>query len=500
MEARAPAPASEPPPSLPPPTPAGPVGPTVATPAARQRIQTLSFDPEVQLLAERLSFGPTPALVEEIETLGVEGWLEAQLAPETLDDAVADSAVAGLSTLALDNATRRERVEAQEAVREIRHGTLLRALTSRRQLLELMVDFWSNHLNVDVRRRDVAWLKASDDRDVIRPHALGRFADLLQASAKSPAMLVYLDNDKNRGSSPNENYGRELLELHTVGIEAGYSEDDVRSSARLLSGWRVREGAFAFEPEEHAPGPKQVMGFATAGVSGLADGEAYLDYLARHPATAARLARKLCVRFVADDPPAALVDAVAAAYRENDTAIVPTLRALFAHPVFRASGRAKLRRPFEVWMAMVRATGARVPLDAHGDGARSLHRPLEELAQPLFGQPPPTGYPDRREDWLSAAALLVRFEHAGELAQDRERDLSVDVEALWAGPPPPTVGEWVTGVTARLLARPVAAATWEALLAALGEPAAAPFDPELARARGPLLVGLILASADAQLR
>lgn len=487
-------------PSSTPAAPAAQPSATVSGAGVSDRELVLSLDPEVQLVAERLSFGPTPALVAEIETRGVDAFIADQLAPETLDDSLTDQLIAAMPTLALSNVQRREAVSGEEATDEIQHATLLRALTSQRQLQEIMVDFWSNHFNVYLHKGDIRYFKAGEDRDVIRPLALARFADLLIASAQSPAMLLYLDNAENTGANPNENYGREVLELHTVGVEAGYSEVDVRNSALLLTGWRVRDGAFEFDPGRHYLGPLQVLDFATAGANGLQDGVAYLDYLAHHPSTARRLARKLCVRFVGDDPSSALIDAVATAYLAADTAIVPTLEAIFRSTEFRTSGQAKLRRPFELLVGTLRALGTAVEVRPDSSGADNLRWILDGLGQGLFEWGPPTGYPDVGPAWLSADGMLRRWTLAADLARDAFEGLTTGVDGILPAPLPPTVGDWITLLAARLLVRPLGVAQWQILVDATGFTGSDPLTPEIATALAPELVAFLLSSQDAQVR
>ena len=226
-----------------------------------------------------------------------------------------DEILSRFQTLHLSNAEIIEEYQEQAGIviGELQFATLLRAAASRRQLYELMVDFWSNHFNIFIGDGVDRFFKTTDDREVIRPHAMGRFADLLLASAQSPAMLYYLDNFLSTGDALNENYGRELLELHTVGVDGNYSESDIVPAAQCLTGWTFarRNGKFIFDPRRHYDGPIQVMDWSSPGRRGRGAkqvGIDMLDYLAHHPSTARFLARKLCTRFVSDAPPDVLAE------------------------------------------------------------------------------------------------------------------------------------------------------------------------------------------------
>jgi hypothetical protein len=304
---------------------------------------------------------------------------------------------------------------------------------------------------------------------VARAHALGRFADLLQASAHSPAMLVYLDNwvsNANSEEGVNENYGRELLELHTFGIINGvqqYTEADMRGVALILSGWSVNTNAgqhvFQFRNGYHHHGPVSILNgaFSTPGRSGTAalqDGVDLLNVLARHPATATHLAYKLCRRFVADTPPPALVASAAQVYLANDTAIAPVLRHIFHSAEFAASAHSKVRRGFEILTAYARAMGGTVDPDPVGELSNHLHGNgwgmLSALGQRLWGQVTPDGYPDTGPDWISADGLLRRWDVAGTVTATWLEGWSFDAEAILE-PTGPTLDTWLEGVARRLL-------------------------------------------------
>jgi uncharacterized protein (DUF1800 family) len=291
--------------------------------------------------------------------------------------------------------------------------SIARAAWSQRQLFESMVGFWSNHLNITCPSADVWDSRHLYDRDVIRKHALGKFSDMLVASARHPAMLRYLNNADSTKDSPNENYGRELLELHTVGVNAGYTEADMRASTMLLTGLSVdwRNGHYIYNSDAHYVGRLRVMSYVapnSSAMGGEAAALAYVKWLAHHPATAKRIAQKLCVRFVSDTPPLTLVNKLAKTYLAGDTAIVPVLRQLFLSPEFAASAGKKVRTPYEDFIGSLRALGVRP--DVKGtDGVRALQWLASDVGQPPFGWPLPNGYPDIASAWSSSATTLARW-------------------------------------------------------------------------------------------
>ena len=243
---------------------------------------------------------------------------------------------------------------------------LLRAVYSERQLQEVLTDFWFNHFNVDVRKIDDRPVVVEYERDVIRPRVLGRFRDLLGATAKSPAMLFYLDNWLSKDRGLNENYARELMELHTLGVDGGYTQADVVNVARAFTGWTMSKPheatGFAFNDRMHDHGAKRVLGRTIKAGGGVEDGEQVLDLLARHPSTARFIATKLVRRFVADDPPPALVDRAARTFRRTDGDLREVMRTILTSPEFLAPAayRAKVKSPFEYVVSLLRATSASV--------------------------------------------------------------------------------------------------------------------------------------------
>ncbi|MGA9528873.1 MAG: DUF1800 domain-containing protein [Terriglobales bacterium] len=350
----------------------------------------------------------------------------------------------------------------QVVVDELTQAKLLRAIYSQRQLEEVMTDFWFNHFNVFINKGADRFLVTSYERDVIRPHALGKFEDLLVATAKSPAMLFYLDNwlsvgprsdvalgipanardaygrvryrpngkGKKQASGLNENYGRELMELHTLSVNGGYSQKDVTEVAKVFTGWTIEQpnkgGGFHFEPRMHEPGDKMVLGHRIK-PNGEKEGTEVLRLLARNPKTARFISQKLAMRFVSDDPPPALVDRMTQTYLKKDGDIREVLRTMFRSPEFWSpeTYRAKVKTPFEFVVSAVRASDAQV------DDARPLVGVLNNMGMAPYGMVPPTGYSMKAASWVNSSALLGRMNFALGLTAGKLHGISVD-PAQWA--------------------------------------------------------------------
>ncbi|MET0491996.1 MAG: DUF1800 domain-containing protein, partial [Actinoplanes sp.] len=363
----------------------------------------LSADPIAHLL-RRATFGATPASLAEAAKLGLPGWLDRQLEPAKIADPVCDELLGRLPLAHADVAGVRAAVKAHsyEAFAQLGRSVVARAIWSNRQLFETTTGFWANHLHIAAPCGGVWDSRGDYDKQVTRKHTFGRFADMLSASARHPAMLTYLDQRSSTKTQPNENYARELMELHTVGMI--YSEADVQAVARLLTGMTVNAaGAYVYDPAKHATGPVSVLGFSHPNAT-AAGGEAavlaFLDHLAKHPATATRLATKLCVRFVADEAPAALVAKLAKVYLDNDTRIVPVLRALFTSPEFAAATGQKVRTPFEDLAAAVRTLGL-APEKSGVVALDALYQALVNAGNAPLRWSPPNGYPDVAVAWAS---------------------------------------------------------------------------------------------------
>ncbi len=390
-------------------------------------LPTLAVNPARRLL-NRAGYGPKPGDVERVNRMGFADFLEEQLHPDGIED-VAGDLIARHQTLYQLDASVLVEEEPKDAAIELVGGTFMRALYSKRQLYEAMVEFWSDHFNIYLRKEKVMPLaKIVDDRDVIRPYALTNFRDLLGASAKSPAMLLYLDNISNEKSHPNENYARELLELHTLGVDGGYSQQDVQEVARILTGWTVARrgrlrGQFLFDEDIHDFGEKVVLGQPFPAGRGTAEVDELLDLLALHPATATFLATKLVRRFVADEPPAELVRQVADAYLQNGGEIKPMLRVIFLSDDF-ATAPAKLKRPHAYMVSVLRA----LHVDFNLGRGRVIADWMQMMGQPLFQWPPPDGYPDVSTAWT--ANLLPRWNFALALLHNQISGATVPVEDI----------------------------------------------------------------------
>ena len=365
-------------------------------------------------LLSRLTYGPRPAERRRVTEIGLAGWIEEQLAPESIDDPMAWR-LRPLDALARDADELDDR-EREEVLGQIKQGTLLRQVYSRRQLFETMVEFWTDHFNISVHKGNCLALKVVDDREVTRRHALGSFRDLLWASAHSPAMLIYLDNQVSDRTAPNENYARELMELHTLGVDGGYTQHDVMELARCLTGWTVRDhfwrGRFTFDPDRHDGGPKAVLGMAIF-PDGQGEAESVLERLARHPATARFLARKLVRRFLNDGAEQAapeIVARAAAAFERTGGDIGSVLRVVLLDGLAAKVGLGpKLKRPVDFVVSALRLT------QSEFGGGSAVNAYLGRMGQPTFEWPTPEGPPDVAPAW--SGNLMPRWQFALGLAR-----------------------------------------------------------------------------------
>jgi uncharacterized protein (DUF1800 family) len=364
------------------------------------------------LLLARTSYGRTAAMEKDLDRLGPTAWLTRQLAPSSIKDPGGNAVRAMYPRLSWSAPMARARLKQGDwaLMQDTVADHLGHAIFSARQLNEVMVDFWSNHLNITCPSGDVWDTRHRYQLDVIRKYALGRFESMLLASAVHPSMLVYLNGAESTGAAPNENYSREVLELHTVGVDGGYTERDIQKAALLLTGWTVEESRARYDPTRHYVGNVRAFGFSAANAShsgGRTGQRAYLGYLAHHPKTGRHLATKLAQHFVSDDPPKALITRLAASYRKYDTAIVPVLRDLFASPEFAESAGEKVRRPMEHLVASSRAIG--VKLGSNPKGLGDLANTLHDMGHAPLGWAMPNGYPDVADDWQSPASALAQF-------------------------------------------------------------------------------------------
>jgi len=440
-------------------------------------------------------------------------------------------------------------------VDELVQAKLLRAIYSDRQLQEVMTDFWFNHFNVFINKGADRVLLTNYEQGVIRPHALGKFEDLLLATAKSPAMLFYLDNwlsvgpnsmqalgiparpphygpygprpfprpnpKRKQNSGLNENYGRELMELHTLSVNGGYSQRDVTEVAKVFTGWTIDKpfegGGFIFNPRMHEPGPKFVLGHRIK-PKGEGEGREVLHMLATSPQTAHFISLKLAQRFVSDDPPPALVDRMAKTFLKKKGDIREVLASLFQSPEFwdESAYRAKVKTPLEFVASAVRATGANV------DDAMPLARQIGNMGMPLYGAQPPTGYSMKAETWVSSSALLNRMNFALALTGGKVRGVKVDAEQMVGGPSAsPDASQTLSVMEAKLLSDDISKQTHDSILAQVTAPAQTPAatadkntpeavdkmkpdkSPPLKPARPPdagMIAGLLLGSPEFQRR
>jgi uncharacterized protein (DUF1800 family) len=486
--------------------------PAAVVAAASSTVPKSPDDKTIAHVLNRLGFGPTPGDIERVRKIGLDKYIDQQLRPETLPDEGMTSRLASFDTLnrssreladdyflpaqmerrqaqqqaasqPADSATDKRdmrtpaQIELMQGERrvftDLAQQKILRAVYSERQLNEVLVDFWFNHFNVFAGKGQTRNYLTEYERDAIRPHLLGKFRDLLGATAQSPAMLFYLDNwqssapegaptsaTNDRRGEPtnprkpfrrpgqigrppkgrtiadlppaaqnrrprglNENYARELMELHTLGVDGGYTQKDVQEVARAFTGWTIANprqgGGFAFEPRMHDDGEKVVLGHKIKSGGGRRDGDEVLDILAAHPSTARFIATKLARRFVSDQPPQALVDRAAARFRETKGDIREVVRTIVTSPEFFAPDayRAKVKTPFEFVASAVRATSA------DSTNAMPLVQAMRELGMPPYQCQPPTGYADRADAWVNTGALLSRMNFAVALTDGRMRGL-----------------------------------------------------------------------------
>ena len=450
-------------------------------PSARLDHRELAADQQVIHALNRLSFGARPGDVQRVRSTGVDKWIELELHPEKIDNSSIEKFISRYSIinrpqnelLALFTEVRRERQMAKRAagegmsredsiayrqtgamrrqvVGQLQSARVARAVASNRQLEEVMTDFWLNHFNVFAQKGPPQpYYLAEYERDVIRPGSLGKFRDLLGAVAKSPAMLFYLDNarsmvdstrprlaeiGRNRGRARaqarpqlnqlrngglNENYGRELLELHTLGVDGGYTQQDVINVARALTGWTIDRpvagGGFIFRPQMHDAGEKVVLGHKLRAGRGIDEGEEVLNIVARHPSTARYIATKLVRRFVSDDPPKALVDQAAAVFTKTDGDIREVVRTIITSNEFfsQRAYRSKVKSPFEVVVSAMRA------MNAEPDSTPRTAQVIAYLGQPIFGHQAPNGYPETGDAWMNTGAILNRINFGMAAASNR---------------------------------------------------------------------------------
>ena len=447
----------------------------------RSDVRELPADQQIIQALNRLTFGPRPGDVQKVRAVGLDKWIDQQLHPEKISDAAIEQFVAKYPAINRDqNDLLRKYADQQRQRREVRRADstpmmsgedsmmarqqlaqrfnltrqvvtqlqssrVARAVASERQLQEMMTDFWENHFNIYAQKGGAEPYYLTDfDQNVIRPRVLGKFRDLLEAVAKSPAMLFYLDNARSMADSTrptlarrqqqrqrpglNENYGRELLELHTLGVDGGYTQQDVINVARAFTGWTIKPpaqgGGFIFRPGVHDAGEKIVLGHKLRAGRGMEDAQDVLDILARNQSTARFISFKLARRFVSDSPSKALVDHAAQVYLMTNGDIREVLRAIVTSPEFfsRQAFRAKVKSPFEVVVSAMRA------LNASPDSSPRSAQVIAFLGQPIFGHQAPNGWPETGEAWMNTGAILNRINFGMAVAAGRLP--GVDIRAL----------------------------------------------------------------------
>jgi uncharacterized protein (DUF1800 family) len=455
-------------------------------PAAGSRQGRLSEDQKILHLLNRVTFGPRPGDIDRVKRMGIDRFLDEQLHPEAIDDSELEKRLAVLPTLQMTSAElnqfypppnlAQQRAKEKNAPPvfgrpqqipvELIQQKLVRAVASNRQLQEVMTDFWFNHFNVFLSKDADIWYITSYERDVIRPLALGKFRDLLLAVAQSPAMLIYLDNwlssapearlprppaimkpaaksapgatsqppkpqaQPARKPGINENYARELMELHTMGVDGGYTQKDVQEVARCFTGWTIdrpfQGGQFVFRPWMHDSASKTVLGIKIPAGGGISDGERVIEILSRHPSTARFISKKLCQRFVSDNPPQQLVERVAQVFLRTDGDIREVLRAIFTSAEFYSPSafRAKVKSPLELVASALRA------LDGDTNGAPPLHEWLRKMGEPLYQCQPPTGYGEDSSRWMNTGVFLTRLNFLVALANNQIAGTSYEPERL----------------------------------------------------------------------
>ncbi len=463
------------------------------------------FDHRVHLL-KRLTYGATPADRDRIVAIGEAAWLNEQLNPSTINTSAVDTKVAALPALALSSVdlftTYPDTQSAKVAEHQLRFAAMLRAVESPAQLQERMVEFWSDHFNVPIEDRQVGLYKIVEDREVIRKLALGTFKDLVVGSATSPAMLRYLDNYVSKVGAINENYGRELLELHMLGV-GNYTETDVVNTARLLTGWTIDNAtrAFVFKKANNDPAPLTILGWTRPNTTDrFSHGVQFLQYLAMTPQCAQFVCGKLARRFVADRPDPALVSSMVSAWLANDSAIGPVLRAMISHPAFDASANLKFRRPWDYSIFGLRALRCAVTAPTNQNQIKKVNQAVEDLGQLPFNWPAPNGYPDVEGAWLNTGAMLGRWNWISDVIGRGFPPITYNTNALRASMYGKSPGEIYDLVGQYLMLESVTDAGQSVLNAQLGwTDSQKPTNAQVDAALPTILIG-VLSAADGQYR
>jgi len=403
-------------------------------PTVRQNESVTAFsewETTLGRLVRRASYGATAAEVAKANQLGFQGYINYQLNYSRIDDSAVETAVAQRWPLMSQTSDALFSADAGTVRTQLQESTIYRAAFSQRQLYQRMVEFWSDHFNQDIDK--VGYLLVADQRDVIRKHALGKFPDLLKASAHSASMMVYLDQNASRNKAPNQNYAREIMELHTLGVDGGYTQDDVAELSRVLTGWTVQgRGQFVFNPLIHDIGAKTVMGVTipaatSQSADGINEGEKMLDFLVNHPNTMRFISTKMLKWLLTPNPTETQITAIMSVYKATGGDIKAMVRAIL-NDAWLAAAPMKLKRPFHFLASSLRSTAPTIVSMA------TFNSQLNNLGQPLFGWDTPDGYPDKVEYW--AGNIVPRWNYATVVsALNSQTTAAVDTTAYRAGSP-----------------------------------------------------------------
>jgi len=390
-------------------------------------------DPLTVLTLSRISFGATPEMVARVQQIGLDAFIDEQLNPESINDDATDQLMSNFPTLTMTPAQRYALPQFGQPIQELVAATILRQWHSQRQLKEVMVDFWSNHFNIYIAKSLCRVLKTDDDLDVIRPNAFAKFGDILNASAHSPAMLIFLDNAESQKAAPNENYARELMELQTISVNGGYTQTDITNVARAFTGWTIVGrnnlfkpfGTYQFVERIHDTGQKQVLNLTIPAGGGEDDGTKVLDMLAHHPMAAQFISTKLARRFVSDNPDPALVSALTNIFTQSDGDTPTLLKAIFQSDAFKNSAGQKMKRPLEFLASAMRLTDAVLT-----GKSQQLVQQVKLLGQIPFDWQFPNGFPDTASFWATTSGLLARWNFGNLLTSNKIHGVQVDVKSL----------------------------------------------------------------------
>ncbi|MEM7340213.1 MAG: DUF1800 domain-containing protein [Actinomycetota bacterium] len=501
-------------------TTAAPETTTTAAPetTTTQRPAPASATLTAETAVAKLTFGPTPGQIAAVARSGPKAFIDDQLR-RTQPDGSIENLVREIKPIHMSPKELNDnRIRNWWMANYTGHIALFRASRSANQLFEMMSQLWMDHFNVFLVDEDQYFIPDYQE-NVIRRHAMGTFSDLLKGTAHAPAMLRYLNNDVSNASTPdgiNENYGRELLELHSLGIDRNnrqiYNQQDVENVSMVMGGWsaerdrnKANYGTFVYRPEYEYRGPDLNIlngAWSTAGLSGKARGDSLLEFLAAHPTTAHHIAYKICRRFVSDVPSDALINSTAQVYLANGTAIVPMLRHVFASAEFAASGGLKARRPLEFQAALLRATTTHFSnIGEHITFRRLGGYYLQPAGHEPWMWGTPDGYPDYSSHWIVADALIKRWNHAIQVAEGRVGETTTDIQPLLRAAGGQTAGELVQGLAAQLglgtLSDDVVTANLEAIRVTPDQPLS---ELNLEDRRFGTLVGLLIAHPLFQIR